>query len=425
MKTLFGGAAAAAILPSAVFRETEAPLGSLKRAAFRLSEGEGAGEEFWKLVKENFSIRKGLIMLNAANLCPSPYVVQQRVFELTRNVDRDPSSINRKKFGDLREEARSALAEFVGVIPEEIAIVRNTSEGNNMVINGLTFKPGDEVIIWDENHPTANVAWDVRAERYGFKVKRVKTPEVFNSDEELMKPFIDAMTERTKLICFSHVSNVSGIALPAENICTIARKRGILSHIDGAQTFGSHVVNLRAIGCDFFTGSAHKWFCGPKEAGVLYVRKERIADLWPTIVGVGYPDVIEKGAQKFETLGQRDDSRVAAMGTAVEFHKMIGKNRIEARIRTLAAALKLRLKERIPGIKFRTPIAPEFSGGVVIFHMPGVDLSKVLDTLYYKHNIGCAVFKGESGGIRFCPHIYNTIDEIDKAVDAVAGCKDR
>jgi selenocysteine lyase/cysteine desulfurase len=311
------------------------------------------------------------------------------------------------------------LAEFLGASPEEIAIVRNTSEGNNMVINGLTFKPEDEVIIWDENHPTANVAWDVRAERYGFKVKRVKAPEVFDSDEELMKPFINAITERTKLMCFSHVSNVSGVALPAEKICRIARKRGVLSHVDGAQTFGSHVVDLSAIGCDFYTGSAHKWFCGPKEAGILYVRKERIADLWPTIVGVGYPGVIEKGAQKFETLGQRDDSRVAAMETAVEFHKMIGKDRIEARIRFLAAALKTKLKERIPGIKFRTPLLPEFSGGVVIFHIPGVDLNKILDTLYHKYNIGCAVFKGESGGIRFCPHIYNTVKEIDRAIDAV------
>ncbi len=420
MRTLFGGAAAAAVLPSAVFSGNEDFSETLTKAAGKLSPKNGAGEEFWKLVKENFSIRKGLIMLNAANLCPSPHFVQQRVFELTRDVDADPSSQNRKKFGDLREESRRAVAGFLGASPEEIAIVRNTSEGNNMVINGLTFRPGDEVIIWDENHPTANIAWDIRAERYGFKVKRVRTPEVFDSDEELMKPFIDAMTERTKLICFSHVSNVSGIALPAEKMCTIARKHGILSHIDGAQTFGSHGVNLSAIGCDFYTGSAHKWFCGPKEVGVLYVRKERIAGLWPTIVGVGYPGVTEKGAQKFETLGQRDDSRVAAMGRAVEFHNKIGKDRIEARIRFLAAALKSKLKERIPGIKFRTPLLPEFSGGVVVFQIPGIDLDNALDTLYHKHNIGCAVFGGESGGIRFCPHIYNTVEEIDKAVEAAA-----
>lgn len=420
MRTLFGGAAAAAVLPSAVFSGKKDFSESLTEAALKLSPRNGAGEEFWKLVKENFSIRKGLIMLNAANLCPSPHFVQLRVFELTRDVDADPSSHNRKKFRDMREESRRAVAGFLGASPEEIAIVRNTSEGNNMVINGLTFRPGDEVIIWDENHPTANIAWDIRAERYEFKVKRVRTPELFDSDEELMRPFIEAMTDRTKLMCFSHVSNVSGIAFPAEKMCAIARKRGVLSHIDGAQTFGSHVVNLSAIGCDFYTGSAHKWFCGPKEVGVLYVRKERIANVWPTIVGVGYPGVIDKGAQKFETLGQRDDSRVAAMGKTVEFHNMIGKDRIEARIRYLADLLKMRLKERIPSINFRTPLTPELSGGVVVFQIPGIDPNNALDTLYHKHNIGCAVFGGESEGIRFCPHIYNTEGEIDKAVEAVA-----
>lgn len=420
MKTLLGGAAVAAVVPSAIFSENMGAFRSLKSRAMGLSAGDRGEEEFWSLVKENFMIQKGLIMLNAANLCPSPYPVQQRVFELTRDMDADPSSHNRKKFADLREAARSALAEYVGASAEEIAIVRNTSEGNNMVINGLTFEPGDEVIIWDENHPTANIAWDVRAERYGFKVKRVKTPDVFDSDEELMRPFIDAVTERTRLMCFSHVSNISGIALPVENMCAMARKRGVLTHIDGAQTFGSHVVNLSAIGCDFYTGSSHKWFCGPKEVGILYVRKERIASLWPTIVGVGYPRVLDKGAQKFETLGQRDDSRIAAMETTVEFHNMIGKERIEERIRFLAAALKMRLNERIPGITFRTPLAPELSGGVVVFDVAGIDLSEALDVLYHQHNIGCAVFGGDLGGIRLCPHVYNTLEDIDRAVDAVA-----
>jgi len=421
IQRLFGGAAAAAVFPSAVFGENEASIVSLKNEASRLSPDDGGREEFWMLVKENFSIRKGLIMLNAANLCPSPHSVQQRVFELTRDVDADPSSHNRRKFGELRERARRALADFLGASPEEIAIVRNTSEGNNMVINGLTFKPGDEVIIWDENHPTANIAWDIRAERHSFKVRRVKTPEAFDSDEELMQPFKDAMTDRTKLMCFSHVSNISGVALPAEKICAMARKQGVLSHIDGAQTFGSHVVNLSSIGCDFYTGSSHKWFLGPKEVGILFVRKERIADLWPTIVGVGYPRVIEKGAQKFETLGQRDDSRIAAMETAVAFHKTIGKERIEERIRFLVRTLKTRLEERIPKIMFRTPLNPKFRGGVVVFHIPGLDLNKALDTLYHEHNLGCAVFGGDRGGIRYCPHIYNTVEEIDKAVDAVAG----
>ena len=420
LKQLLGSTAAAAALPSFGFGEQRDALKDLKDAAGGHSGSNINEERFWRLVKEQFLIRKGLIMLNAANLCPSPYPVQQMVFKLTRDLDADPSFANRAKYGELREKARSALAEFLGASLDEIAITRNTSEGNNIVIGGLTFKPGDEVIIWDENHPTANIAWDVRAERYGFTVKRVKVPAIFESAEKLIKPFRDAMTKRTRIMCFSHVSNATGIALPAKDICKMARERNVFIHIDGAQTFGAQVVNLHDIGCDFYTGSAHKWFVGPKEAGVLYVRKERVADLWPSIVGVGYPRSLERGARKFETLGQRDEARVTAMGTTVEFHNLIGKTRIEARVRNLAAALKEKLQKRIPSVKFITPLASEFSGGVVAFNPPGIDLSKALNTLYHDHNIGCAVYPGDSGRIRLCPHLYNTMDEIDKTVHAVA-----
>ena len=145
-------------------------------------------------------------MLNAANLCPSPYPVQQMVFDLTRDIDRDPSSNNRRKFNDLRKRARNALAAYIGASFEEIAITRNTSEGNNIVISGLTFKQGDEVVIWDENHPTANVAWDVRAERYGFSVKRVKVPAAFENSQDLIKPFLNALTDRTRIFCLPYLS---------------------------------------------------------------------------------------------------------------------------------------------------------------------------------------------------------------------------
>ena len=419
MKHLFGGAAALAVSPAVSFGDNKLTLEDLKDSTGKLPSSDYNEEKYWKLVKEHFLIRKGLIMLNAANLCPSPYPVQQKVFHLTRDVDSDPSSINRRKFSGLREEARKALAQYLGASPDEIAITRNTSEGNNIVIGGLTFKPGDEVVIWDENHPTANIAWDVRGERYGFAVKRVKVPAKFKSGEELIEPFRNAITARTRVLCFSHVSNVSGVALPVKEICRMAQENGVLAHVDGAQTFGSQVVNLHDIGCDFYTGSSHKWFVGPKEVGVLYVKKERISDLWPSIVGVGYSNAKERGARKFETLGQRDDARIAAMATTVEFHNTIGKARVETRIRSLTQALKRKLQEKIPDVKFRTPLEPEFSGGVVIFSIPGIDLNKALNTFYKKYNIGCAVFGGDLGGIRFCPHIYNTGAEIDKAVHAV------
>ncbi len=419
MKQLLGGAAALAVSPAVSIGGKRLTLEALKDTTSRLPSSDYNEEKYWNLVKEHFLIRKGLVMLNAANLCPSPYPVQQKVFQFTRDVDSDPSSINRRKFNGLREEARKALALYLGASPDEIAITRNTSEGNNIVISGLTFKSGDEVVIWDENHPTANIAWDVRGERYGFTVKRVKVPTRFKNKGELIEPFRDAITSRTRILCFSHVSNISGVALPVKKICRIAQERGILTHIDGAQTFGSHVVDLHDMGCDFYTGSSHKWFVGPKEVGVFYVRKERISDLWPSIVGVGYSSVKDKGARKFETLGQRDDARIAAMATTVEFHNTIGKERIESRIRSLAQVLKHKLQSEIPDVEFRTPLEPEFSSGVVIFSIPRIDLSKALNTFYQEYNIGCAVFGGDLGGIRFCPHIYNTREEIDKVIHAV------
>ena len=421
LKGVLGSAAAAACLPATRLDRLGETFNVPEMKSREFSPGTEVGETFWKIVQDQFPIRNGLIMLNAANLCPSPFPVQQMVFDLTSDVDKDPSSHNRKKFNELREKARSALAEYLGVSSGEIAIVRNTSEGNNIVISGLTFKPGDEVIIWDENHPTANIAWDVRAERYGFKVKRVKVPGKISGKEDLIGPFREAMSRRSRVICFSHVSNISGIALPAKEICAIARERGILTHIDGAQTFGSHALDLNDMGCDFFTGSSHKWFIGPKEVGVLYVRDENISMLWPSIVGVGYQSALDKGARKFETLGQRDDSRIAAMGKTVEFHNAVGKDRVEARIRDLAGLLKKRLTQKIQNIEFRTPSEAEWSGGVVVFNIHGVDLSHALDTLYHQFHIGGAVFGGDLAGIRLCPHIYNSPEQVEKAVDAVAG----
>lgn len=415
VKHLLGGTAGAFMLPSLKLPSAGKTLPGLRAAADK-SQPE---ESFWSLVKEHFMLRPGLIMLNAANLCPAPYPIQQMVFDLTRDIDRDPSSYNRGKFNEMRDLSRTALADFVGADPEEIAITRNTSEGNNIVISGLSFKPGDEVVIWDENHPTANIAWDIRAQRYGFSVKKVKVPPVISEKSELILPFQKAINKRTRVLCFSHVSNVSGVALPAAQLCKMARERGVLSHVDGAQTFGSQVLDLHKIGCDFYTGSSHKWFCGPKEVGLLYVRRENIKSLWPAIVGVGYPGAEDKGAQKFETLGQRDDARVAAIGKTVAFHNIIGTEKIEKRIRSLAQFLKHELKSKIPDIEFITPEAPEFSSGVVVFNAPRIDFSQALDTLYKKYNIGGAVFGGERPGLRFCPHIYNSQTEIERAADAV------
>ncbi len=417
LKGMVRGAAAGALFPYSTFSQKIQLTDSLKESVARLGERDVGDEKFWSAVKQQFTIKEGLIMLNAANLCPSPLSVQKSLFELTKDVDSDPSFTNRAKFAGIKEEVRKEIAKYIGADPDEVALVRNTSEGNNIVINGVQLGKGDEVVIWDQNHPTANVAWDVRGERFGYRVVRVTTPENPESSEDLIGPFERALNPRTKVLAFSHVSNVSGVRLPADELCRLARSKGILTLVDGAQTFGTFPLFLHELGCDFYTASSHKWFCGPREVGMLFVRKGRAESLYPSIVGVGWEQARERGARKFETLGQQAVARIAAMQEAIKFHKTIGILRISSRARMLADAVRESLKKRMSSVQFITPLEHPRSWGVIVFHTPGLDISRALETLYLDHNVGCAVM---GGNIRFSPHLYNTLEDIEKAAHAVA-----
>jgi len=414
LKQFIGGATALSILPGLKVAGSGA---EFAQAASRIAASEAVGESFWRLVKQQFIIRDGFILLNAANLCPSPHMVVEKVFNLTRDIDGDVSFQNRAKFDLLREEARKKLAAYMGASENEIAIVRNTSEGNNIIVAGLGLKPGDEVVVLDQNHPTNNVAWDVRAARFGFTVKRVSLRNTPASSDEILKAFRDAISAKTKVLAFSDVSNTTGVRLPTKELCRMARERSIFTHVDGAQTFGALHINLHDLGCDSYAASSHKWFMGPKEVGVLYVRRERIGEIWPGVVGVGWGDKVEtsaRGARKFETLGQRDDAAVAAVGTAVDFHNLVGPSRVEARMMELAAALKEGIA-RIPGARLITSMSPELSAGVCVASFDGLDHRKIYELLYVNHKIAGAT----TGGVRLCPHIYNTLEEIDRAIAAL------
>ncbi len=374
-------------------------------------------EAYWSLVRAQFSIRPGLIPLNAANLCPAPRSVVEAVQRAAADVDADVSFQNRAKYDDLRERAREGLARYLGAGPEEIAIVRNTTEANNTMVGGLPLGRGDVVVVFDQNHPTNNVAWDVGAARYGYTVRRVSAPAEPASPAAMADLFVDAVKPGTKVLALTDVSNTTGIRLPVAAICAALKGRGVHVHVDGAQTFGAMRVDLRAIGCDSYSGSAHKWFVGPKEAGVLYVRAEHVGAVWPNVVGHVWGPRVEpepKGARKFETLGQRNDSTLAAIGAALELHAAIGPAAVEARIAALAARLKEGLAA-LPGATLVTPRSAELSHGVVVTRVSNRDSTAMYEALYRDHGIAGAAI----GGLRFCPHIHNTMEEIERTLAAV------
>jgi len=377
----------------------------------------GDDESYWELVRAQFSFTEDAVPMNAANLCPSFRAVAENVALLTADIDRDCSFNNRGKFAGLLEDARARVAAQLNVSADEIALVRNTSEANNIINSGIPLAAGDDVLIWDQNHPTNHVAWEVRAARHGFSLRKVATPEQPQSAQELVDAFAVALRDNTRVLAITHVSNVSGIKLPVAELTRIAHERGIHVHLDGAQTWGAMALDLRGLGVDSYSASAHKWYMGPKEVGLLYVREARIAEIWPSVVAPGWgegPETSLVGARKFESLGQRDDAALAGLGVAAELHGMIGPERIERRVAQLSQSLKQGLARA--GLDLLTPMSPAFSHGVCIARLDPAARSNVVNQLYTEHGIAGA----PTGGLRLCPSIYNTPEHIDRAVAGAA-----
>ena len=373
-------------------------------------------DPLWQQVRLQFSFSESAVPMNAANLCPSFRSVSEAVNSLTIDIDRDCSFNNRAKFGDLLEEARTLVANQLNVTADEVALVRNTSEANNIINNGLQLDPGSEVLLWDQNHPTNNVAWDVRAARFGLTVRKIATPAQPRNSEELVDTFVSRFGANTKVLAITHVSNVSGIRLPVKEITEAAHQRGIYVHLDGAQTWGAMALDLKALGVDSFSASAHKWYMGPREVGLLYIKSSQIENVWPNTIAPGWGSGVEttlRGARKFESLGQRDDAALAGLGVAARHHDSLGMELIQNRI----VQLSQRLKEGIAdsGLSLVTPVDAGLSLGVCITRAPDGQAGQLANRLYSEYGIAGA----PTGGIRLCPTIYNTEEHIDRAVSAL------
>ena len=308
-------------------------------------------ERYWQGIREQFVMPADLAMLNAANLCPSSAPVLEAVYANTKDMDRDPSFDNRIKLGEGREKTRKSLASFLRVTPEEIVITRNTSESNNLVSNGVDLKPGDEVLISSDNHPCNNTAWKQKAKRYGFTVKEIATPSPHPGAEHYLTAFRNGITPQTKVIGFTHVTSTVGDLFPAKELCALARERGILTLVDGAQSFGLLDVNLADISPDFYSGSAHKWPCGARECGVLYINTRAQKNIWPSIYSA-YPGAVGI-SRTFESFGQRDEATMIAFREALEFQTKVGREAIEKRSRELANQLIAGLS-KLPDVKVWT-----------------------------------------------------------------------
>ncbi|MGQ0704418.1 MAG: aminotransferase class V-fold PLP-dependent enzyme [Gemmatimonadales bacterium] len=374
-------------------------------------------EKFWREVRSRFVLPRDFGFFNAANLCPTSLPVLEALERNTRALDADPSSATRARLGQGREAARRLLAEFLGATPEEIVITRNTSEANNLVSSGIGLGPNDEVVVFGDNHPSNLAAWQEKAKRFGFAVTVVPQVNPHPGPEYYLDAFTKALTPRTRVLAVTQVTNSVGDALPVAELCRLARERNVLSLVDGAQSFGVLEVRLDRLGADLYSGSAHQWLCGPKETGVLYVNRAIQDRIWPSVVSL-YPGAVGI-SRKLEGMGQRDEAALAALGEAVTFQTGIGRSAIEHRSRELARRLREGLRS-FTDVTVWTHADPARSAGIVAFQAGSLDPRRLSTALYEKHRIAVAARGGtDRPGLRLSPHLYNTMDEVERVLSAV------
>lgn len=392
--------------------------------AANLTRGVGAAPVVTaEAARDAFAFPENRVPMNAANLCPMPVAVRDAITSHDRALDHDMSHVSRGNIERLKEDARTRLAAQLGVTADELAIVRNTSEANNIIVHGMPLGAGDEVLLWDQNHPSNAVAWDVHAERHGFAVKRLSVPGSAKSAEEVVNAFVAEVSRRTKVVSVTHISNTSGTHLPAAALCRAlhAKDPALHVHLDGAQTWGVLDTDLSELDCDSFSASAHKWYMGPREVGLLYVRERHIAKLWPNCVSVPWggstaPEVT--GARRFEAFGQRDDAAIAALLEAVAFHERL----TPAAIERVASQRAKRLREGLSDldVDFVSPLNEPFTSNVVILAAPPQNRSELVQRVLDDAGIIVAGV----GGLRMTPHVYNTEAHIDRMIEAVSSLRD-
>jgi isopenicillin-N epimerase len=315
-------------------------------------------------------------------------------------------------------ELRVALANFLHVSPDNLALVRNATEANNIVVNGLDLTTWDEVLLTDQEHPGGHSPLDQRVARHGIKLNYVEIPKPPATAEDIVERFEKAITPRTKLIFFSHITTATGVILPAKQICAMARQRGIPTHVDGAHVIGQIPLDLGDIGCDFYGSSPHKWLMAPKGTGFLYIREERLKDLWVNIATANWNNYDMK-AYRFSWFGTSNLSVMVGLKAALDFHQQLGPQVVYARIHELATQVRDRIAAHTQ-LRIVNASSDPFFGGMVTFEPDKAkwngDFARVIDECG-KRNMRIA---GGPDHFRVSTHIFTQPAELDTFYDALS-----
>ncbi|HEX8188822.1 MAG TPA: aminotransferase class V-fold PLP-dependent enzyme [Pyrinomonadaceae bacterium] len=412
------GLGLAALSSSAVASLLKDVRAAARRVAHLTAEEAARDEDFWFDIQQSFSVTRGLINLNNGGVSPSPRLVTEALVRYIWQQEDATAYTMWQILEPQSETIRTGLADLFGCDREEVAITRNTSDSLEALLFGIDLKPGDEVLTTTQDYPRMLTTLRQRERRERIRIRLVKIPVPPKDPSEVTAAYESGFTPRTRLVLVSHMINLTGQITPVRDICELARRRGAETIVDGAHSFAQFPFKRDDLGCDYFGTSLHKWLHAPKGTGMLYVRREKIKNVWPLLAAEKAQDA---DIRKFEETGTRSAAQRLAVGEALLFHHGVGPGRKEARLRLLARRWMDQLKGE-PNVRFNTSFDDRQSCAIANVHVEGTDPTALCDHLMRRHKIfATPIVHEEFKGVRVTPSVYTTLKELDRFSEVMAG----
>lgn len=375
-----------------------------------------ADDAFWKNIREQYLIKPDYINLENGfyNFIPQPTL--EKYIQHIRDINFHGSHYMRNQQRFNKKRMASKLAEIAGCKPDELIITRNATESLDMIISGQDWKAGDEALMAIQDYGSMLDMFDQISRRYGVVLNKISVPNIPASDEEIVSIYENAITPKTKLLMVCHMINITGQILPIRKICDMAHRKGVEVMVDGAHAFAHIQYKISELGCDYYGTSLHKWLSVPLGAGFLFVKKEKIAKIWP-LIGDGNKNLDDIG--RLNHVGTHPSATDITIEDAIDFYNMIGPEKKEQRLRYLQQYWTSRVKD-VPRIIINTPLDDQRSCGIANVGIQGVTPANLAKRLMDEHRIfTVGIDTANVHGCRITPNIYTTIEELDSFVIAL------